>query len=138
MCLWLKKNYCILHNLFKYFLAAFCIFRISMKFVIFWFTFWPISKSKTKWSTAGAVSITTAVSISTATYAAVFGQLKFFFRLFSFFAVNFKQIHTGNKKKKFENKMSYWLKRRFKKKNFFLLPFFDLLFCRRRTIFAEF
>jgi hypothetical protein len=52
--------------------------------------------------TAGAVRITTAVSITTAPYAAVFGELNIFFRLFSFFAVNFKQIHTGNKKKKFE------------------------------------
>jgi hypothetical protein len=66
-------------------------------------------------ATAGAVSITTAVSITIAPYAAVFGQLKFIFRLFSFFAVNFKQIHTRNKKKKFENKMSYWLKKSFKK-----------------------
>jgi hypothetical protein len=53
-------------------------------------------------STASAVSITTEVSITTAPYAAVFGELKIFFRLFSFFAVNFKQIQTRNKKKKFE------------------------------------
>jgi hypothetical protein len=89
-------------------------------------------------TTAGAVSISTAVSITTAPYAAVFGQLKYFFRLFSFFAVNFKQIHTRNKKKKFKNKMSFWLKRCVKKKNFCPPPFFDLRFCGRRTIFAEF
>jgi hypothetical protein len=35
------------------------------------------------------------------------------FPTFSFFAVNFKQIHTRNKKKKFEKKIPYWLKRRF-------------------------
>jgi hypothetical protein len=49
-------------------------------------------------STAGAVSITTAP------YAAVFGELKFFFQLYSFFAVNLKQIYNRNKKKKFEKK----------------------------------
>ncbi len=35
--------------------------------------------------TAGAVSITTTVSITTAPYAAVFGELKFFFSTFFFF-----------------------------------------------------
>ncbi len=40
-----------------------------------------------------------------------FWSVKIFFLLFSFFAVNFKQIYTRNKKKKFENKMAYWLKR---------------------------
>jgi hypothetical protein len=78
--------------------------------------------------TAGAVSITTVVSITTAPYAAVFSQLKFFFRLFSFFAVNFKQIHTRNKKKKFEKKMPYWLKKRLKK----------IFFSRRRFLISVF
>jgi hypothetical protein len=47
-----------------------------------------------------------------------FWSVKKFFSTFFFFEVNFKQIHTGNKKKKFENKMYYWLKRRFKQKIF--------------------
>jgi hypothetical protein len=42
-----------------------------------------------------------------------------FYQLFSSFALNFKQIHTRNKKKKFENNMPYWLKRRLEKKIFF-------------------
>jgi hypothetical protein len=65
--------------------------------------------------TASAVSITTVVSITTAPYAAVFCELKFFFQLFSFFAVNFKQIHTRNNKKKFEKKVLL-VKRRLKRK----------------------
>jgi hypothetical protein len=52
--------------------------------------------------TSGAVSITTTVSITTAPYAAVFSVLNKIFQLFSFFADNFKQIHTRNKKEKFE------------------------------------
>ncbi len=65
--------------------------------------------------TAGAVSITNAVSITTAPYAAVFSVLNNFFRLFSFFVVNFKQIHTRNKKKKFEKKFLTSSKNVFKK-----------------------
>jgi hypothetical protein len=56
---------------------------------------------------------------TTAPYAAVFSVLKNNFCLFSFFGVNFKQICTRNKKKKFEKEISYWLKRCFKKKFFF-------------------
>jgi hypothetical protein len=52
--------------------------------------------------TAAAVSITTVVSITTAPYATVFSEKKNFFGFFPFFAVNFKQIHTRNKKKKFK------------------------------------
>jgi hypothetical protein len=59
-------------------------------------------RATTTRDTAGAVSITTVVSITTAPYAAVFGKLKKIFNFFIFFAVNFKQIHTRNKKKKFE------------------------------------
>jgi hypothetical protein len=86
-------------------------------------------------STAGAISITTAVSITTTPFAAVFR----IFRLFSFFPVKFKQIHTRNKKKMFEIKMPYWLKRHLKKVKkkkkkkilFWLPPFFDRRFRRR-------
>jgi hypothetical protein len=63
--------------------------------------------------------------------------LKKNFQLFSFFAVNFKQIHARNKKKKFKKEVPYWLKRRFKKNIFFqtavfLSPFLSAAnnFCR--------
>jgi hypothetical protein len=69
------------------------------------------------------VSITIAVSITTAPYAAVFSVLNKIFRLFSFFAVNFKQIHTRNKKQKFEKEMPYWGKKRLKKKIFYTADF---------------
>ncbi len=47
------------------------------------------------------------------------------FWTFFFFAVNFKQIHTRNKKKKFENKMPHWLKRCLEKIFFFTAVFWS-------------
>jgi hypothetical protein len=76
----------------------------------------------------GARSTAGAVSITTAPYIAVFSVLNNFFQLFSSFALNFKQIHTRNKKKKFEINMPYRLKRRLKKNIFFLTAVFRLPF----------
>jgi hypothetical protein len=87
--------------------------------------------------TAGPVSITTAVSKTTAPYAAVFGELKFCFSTFFFFRSKLQQIHTRNKKKKLEKNVLL-VKKTFKKKKIFSATVFDLRFRRRRTIFAEF
>jgi hypothetical protein len=74
-----------------------------------------------------AVSITNAVSITTAPFAAIFSALNQIFQLLTFFIINFKQIDTRNKRKKFEEKKSLQVQKTLLKKYVstaaFLFPF---------------
>jgi hypothetical protein len=76
--------------------------------------------------TAGVVSITTAP------FAAVFSMLNFF----SFFAVNFKQIHTRNNKEKFE-KNALLVKKTFLKILFFATIIYLSLFSLAANNFCQ-
>ncbi len=75
-------------------------------------------------STAGAVSITNAKSITNEPFAKIFFYSKLLFKLFSFFILNFKEFDQRNKNKKFE-KMFLMVKKKHMKKAFFVADFWS-------------